>query len=330
MMRLNSFGIALAVLFVGASHAAAGDNAIPGIAAHLRASQHISINQPIWVQFSIENTTDEPVTLTVPGCEPAIPSPEMGLPLSHVFSGGASSGIQVTTESGRQWDQPIGYRTPTQAPILLLAPRSTVGTTLDLREYFPSLRGAGQFRLSWKPYAAGAISETVLLTIAPRKQVEMETDDGTLTISLYYDEAPQNVANFLDLAKSGFYAGKMFHRLEPGYMIQGGCPRGDGTGIRLDGKRVPAEFNNHAHRKGTVSMALLDDDPDSGSCQFFICNTRQKDWDGRYTVFGELTGDTSFQTLDLLMAGPVDDHGRPKRPLYIRAVRVVDAPAGTQ
>jgi len=120
---------------------------------------------------------------------------------------------------------------PTQAPILLLAPRSTVGTTLDLRKYFPSLRGAGQFRLSWKPYAAGVASETVLLTIAPRKQVEMVTDDGTLTISLYYDDAPQHVANFLELAKSGFYTNKTFHRVEPGYMIQGGCPRGFTSGF---------------------------------------------------------------------------------------------------
>lgn len=331
-MRLNPLGVALVLLVGAVSGVAAADNAtIPGIAAHLRASQHIPINNPIWVQFSIENTTNEPVTLTVPGCEPAIPSPEMGLPLAHVFSGapGTSSSVQITTESGRHWDQPVGYRTPSHAPILLLAPRSTVGTTLDLREYFPSLRGAGQFRLTWKPYAAGVTSETVLLTIAPRKQVEMETDDGTLKISLFYDDAPQHVANFLELAKSGFYTGKVFHRLEPGYMIQGGCPRSDGTGIRLDGKRIPAEFNNHPHQKGSVSMALLDDDPDSGSCQFFISNTRQKDWDGRYTVFGELSGEESLQTLDRLMACPIDDQSRPKRALYIRTVRIVDAPVET-
>ena len=94
----------------------------------------------------------------------------------------------------------------------------------------------------------------------------------------------------------------------------------------MDGRRIPAEFNNRPHEKGTVSMALLDDDPDSASCQFFICNTRQKDWDGRYTVFGELAGEVALQTLDRLMALPVDDHSRPKQTLYIRAVRVVDAP----
>jgi cyclophilin family peptidyl-prolyl cis-trans isomerase len=310
------------------STGAALDDSIPGLRAHLRAlSQHIPLNHPVQVEFSIENTSSQPLTLTVPGTEPQIPPPEMGLPLAHVFSGGSNSGVTVSTEAGRHWDQAVSFRTPTEAPVLLLGARSTVGTTLDLREYFPVLRGAGQYRVTWKPYAGGAVSETIVITIAPRKQVELVTDDGTLTISLFYDDAPLTVANFLELSKSGFYTGKTFHRIEPGYMIQGGCPRGDGTGIRLDGKRVPAEFNSRPHQKGSLSMALLDDDPDSASCQFFICNTRQKDWDGRYTVFGELLGDDSFATLDRLMAVPVDDFARPRRPLYIRAVRLLDEPA---
>ena len=326
-MRMSRWGVILASVGCCVSVPAETNPPVPGLRAHLRlSSQHVPINHPVWIHFTIENSSTEPVTLTVPGTEPQIPSPEMGLPLAHVFSGGSSSGVVVTTESGRHWDQAVGYRTPSQAPILLLASRSMVGTTIDLREYFPALRSAGQYRLSWKPYAGAATSETVLLTIAARKQVEMVTDDGTLTVSLFYDDAPQHVANFLDLAKSGFYTGKTFHRIEPGYMLQGGCPRGDGTGIRLDGKRIPAELNDRPHQKGSLSMALLDDDPESASSQFFICNTRQKDWDGRYTVFGELTGEESIQTLDRLMAVPVDDHGRPQRPLYIRTVRVTDAP----
>ncbi len=305
----------------------AAENTIPGIEVHVRSiSQHIPLNHPVWVEFSIGNTSHEPITLTVPGTEPQIPPPEMGLPLAHVFSGGSTSGVIVATEAGRQWDQPVGYRAPAQAPILLLAPKSTVGTTLDLREYFSALRGAGQYRVTWKPYSAAATSETLVITIAPRKQVEIVTDDGTLTVSLFYDDAPRTVANFLELAKTGFYTGKTFHRVEPGYMIQGGCPRGDGAGIRLDGKRIPAEFNNRLHQKGSLSMALLDDDPDSASCQFFICNTRQKDWDGKYTIFGQLTGEESFATLDRLMAAPVDDFSRPRRPFYLRAVRLTDEP----
>jgi len=73
-------------------------------------------------------------------------------------------------------------------------------------------------------------------------------------------------------------------------------------------------------------MALLEDDPDSASCQFFICNTRQKDWDGRYTVFGHLVGDESNETLDRLMSAEVDESNRPVRTLHMRTVRIVDAP----
>lgn len=304
-------------------------DASSGLQVHVRpGSNQFSPNHPVWVQFVIENQTNEPVTLTVPGAEPAIPPPEMGLPLSHVFSGGGSAaGVSVATEGGRHWDQAVGFRSAKEAPILLLGAKSTVGATFDLREYFPSLRSPGQYRVTWKPYGGTFTSESALINIAPRKQVEIVTDDGTMTFSLFYDEAPQHVANFLELVRTGFYTGKSFHRLEPGYLIQGGCPRGDGSGIRLDGKRVPAEFNSRVHEKGSVSMALLDDDADSGSCQFFVCNTRQKDWDGRYTVFAQLIGEASFQTLDRLMAVPVDDQGRPQRTLYFRSVRLTDAPA---
>lgn len=300
----------------------------PGIVARVvPVSRFVALNHPIWVQFVVENISNEPVTLTVPGTEPAIPSPEIALPLSHVFSGGPNeAGIVVSTDSNRSWDQPVGFHSPSQAPVLLLAPHGVVGATVDLRDYFPALRGAGQFRVVWKPYGAAVTSLPTFITVAPRKQVEFETDQGAMTVELFYDDAPQTVENFLELVRTGFYTGKTFHRLEPGYLIQGGCPRGDGTGIRLDGKRVPPEFNQRPHDKGTVSMALLDDDPDSASCQFFICNTRQKDWDGKYTVFGKLVGETSLATLDRLMATPVDSSGRPTRPIVMRNLRITDAP----
>jgi len=320
------------LLAVLTPHAAWGEEParvplIPGLRAQVRLlSTPTQVGKPVWAQFSIENMTDEPITLTVPGTTPEIPAPEMGLPTAHIFSGGGSSALTMFTESGRRIEEPIGYRHTTHAPILIVAPHGSVGTAIDLREYFPMLRGAGQFRLNWKPYGGGAVAENVLVNIATLKQVEIQTDDGKMTLRFFYDEAPETVANFLELARSGFYNGKTFHRLEPGYLIQGGCPRGDGTGIRLDGKRLPAEFGSRPHDKGTVSMALLGDDPDSASCQFFICNTRIKDWDGKYTVFAELTGAESLATLDKLMATPVDEHSRPARGLYIRTVRIVDAP----
>ena len=329
-MRISRL-VAVLTMAAGANTALAQQIApILGIRADVRpVSYQVPVGQPVWVRFSIENVADEPITLTVPGTEPEIPSPESGLPLAHVFSGGSLSGVTVTTEAGRRWDQPVGYRSGPRAPILMIAPRSSVGTTLDLREYFPALRGAGRFRVVWRPYRGAVSSDPMVVTIATLKQSEIAVDDGTMTIRFFYEDAPLHVANFIELAESGFYSGKTFHRIEAGYFLQGGCPRGDGTGIRLDGKRIEAEFNGRPMEKGAVAMALLEDDPESASCQFFICNTRQKEWDGRYTILGELVGEESFATLDRLMATEVDEQGRPLRPLYMRTVRIVDAPADT-
>jgi len=321
--------IILPILAAAALPAAAGPQQvpiIPGVHARLRVlSPQTPVGQPVLVQFVIENVSDEPITLTVPGAEPQIPSPEIGLPISHVFSDSSSLGVSVTTESGHVWEKPAGYRPLTNAPILMLAPRGSVGTTLDLRQYYPSCRGAGRYRVTWSPYGGAVASASVVATIAPYKQAEIITDDGTIKLRFLYQESPDHVANFIDLARSGFYSGKTFHRIVPGYLIQGGCPRGDGTGIRPDGKRLSAEFNNVPHEKGSVSMALLDDDPESASCQFFICNTRQKDWDGRYTVFAQLVGEESFATLDKLMATAIDETGAPLRSVHMRSVHIIDA-----
>jgi len=325
-MNLRPFFLSFTVLFSVSTIVLAGEDG-QNIRIRVRLmSQQVALGKPVLAQFTVENITEKPITLTVPGTEPQLPQPEIGLPISHVFSGGVGGCLSVSTDSGRRWDQPVGYRPPKQAPILLLAPKSVVGTTLDLRDFYPTIRTAGQYRLTWRAYGGDAVSDTVVLTIAPFKNVEIVTDDGIITLKMHYEDSPANVANFLELVKSGFYSGKIFHRLEPGYMIQGGCPRGDGSGIRTDGKRIPGEINGRLHARGTVSMALLDDDPNSASCQFFICYTDQRDWDGRYTIFAELAGEASFETLDKLMATPVDEYGKPTRTLYMRTVRIVDAP----
>ena len=147
-----------------------------------------------------------------------------------------------------------------------------------------------------------------------------------MMVRLFYDEAPETVANFLELARSGFYNGLTFHKLHPGIFIQGGDPNGDGTGIRPDGKKLVAERSNRPQTRGTLSMATLKDDPDSASCQFFICNTRVKDWDGKYTIFGQLEGEASYETLDKLMALPTFENHQPKRPIVIRSIRIINAP----
>lgn len=309
------------------SDPAQGDPDLAGLEAHLSLESHfVRIGEPVWAVLSVENRSSEPITLTVPGARPKLPPAEISLPLAHVFSGASGSGVTVTQGTGRSWEVPVGIAPPEEAPILTIGPGSIVGTRIDLRQYYPQLRRVGVFRISWSPYGGKLTSETRAVEIGALKQAEIVTDFGTMTVEFFYKDAPRTVSNFIELGKDGFYDNLTFHRLEPGYMIQGGCPRGDGTGIRKDGVRIPAEFNDRKHEKGTISMALLEDDPDSASCQFFICNTRQKDWDGRYTIFGRLIGEDSFQTLDKMMAIPVDEYGRPEQTLTIRAVRIVTAP----
>ena len=319
---------ALLVVSPSLSAAADGGPQAQELRAYLNlASRHVQTGQPVWALLLLENVSDHPITLAVPQVEPALPSPAMGLPLSHVFSGPEASGVTIASEAGQSWNRPIRYRKPTTAPPVTIAPHSTIGTRVNLAEFFPVLRGSGEYRITWEPYGKAISTGPVPVEIAPRKQAEITTDFGKLTIRFFYDDAPLHVMNFIELAESGFYDNLTFHRLEPGYLLQGGCPRGDGTGIRPDGKRVPAELNEHPHQKGSVSMALLDADLDSASSQFFICNTREKDWDQQYTVFGELFGEESFATLDALMATPVDETGRPRRTLFMRSVRVVNVPS---
>lgn len=321
------FGTAAAACFLlFAVSPAVGQRAdmIPGLRARIiPVSSHVPIGQPIRVTFAIENTTDEAVTLTVPGTTPQFPAPEVGLPISHIFSSGSSPSITVVTQNDRRWSEPLGYRAPAEAPILIVAPHSIVGTAIDLREYFPTLRSSGRFGITWTPYKGAIEQDSVYINVAPRRVVEIVTDVGTLKVRLFFDAAPSTVANFLELVRDGFYNGTVFHRIEPGHYILGGCQHGDGTGIRPDGKRVSMEINNQKHERGTIAMALLDDDPESGSSQFFICNTREQNFDGRYTVFGKLFGDESYATLDALMSTTVDQYGQPQRRLYIRSSRTV-------
>ena len=118
-------------------------------------------------------------------------------------------------------------------------------------------------------------------------QVEIDTEYGTLTVELWNDVAPKHAANFIKLAEDGFYDGLTFHRIIPNYVIQGGCPHGDGTGG--PGWTVKAEFNDRKHDKGVLSMARSSD-PNSAGSQFFICLGREhcQHLDGQYTAFGNV------------------------------------------
>jgi cyclophilin family peptidyl-prolyl cis-trans isomerase len=118
-------------------------------------------------------------------------------------------------------------------------------------------------------------------------QVKIKTSEGELTLELWNDVAPGHAENFTKLVEAGFYDGLSFHRVIPGFMIQGGCPNGDGTGG--PGWHVKAEFNDREHQPGVLSMARSQD-PDSAGSQFFICLTREncRHLDGQYTAFGKI------------------------------------------
>ena len=109
---------------------------------------------------------------------------------------------------------------------------------------------------------------------------------GEIKIDFYPADAPKTVENFVTLAKKGFYDGLTFHRVEPGFVAQGGDPKGNGTGG--PGYQIKAEFNKQKHLRGTVAMARSQS-PDSAGSQFYICFKPAPFLDGQYTVFGIVT-----------------------------------------
>lgn len=145
----------------------------------------------------------------------------------------------------------------------------------------------------------------------------IRTGMGDLLVELWDDVAPKHVENFLRLAREGFYDNLTFHRILPGFVIQGGCPRGDGTGG--PGWRVKAEFNDRPHEPGVLSMARSTD-PDSAGSQFFVCLTREKcrHLDGQYTAFGCVT--EGMDIVRRIGAVEVDRNGRPATAVALHGV----------
>ncbi len=116
------------------------------------------------------------------------------------------------------------------------------------------------------------------------KKAIFEMDKGNITIELFDKEAPNTVANFEKLAKEGFYDGLSFHRVIAGFMAQGGCPQGNGTGG--PGYTIKCEINANKHERGSLAMAHRG--PNTGGSQFYICYEPQPHLDGMHTVFGKV------------------------------------------
>ena len=150
-------------------------------------------------------------------------------------------------------------------------------------------------------------------------------DGRTMRGELYPDKAPNTVNNFISLANQGFYDGLTFHRVIPGFMIQGGCP--EGTGMGGPGWHIKGEFarngvpNPIKHTRGVISMARAMD-PNSAGSQFFIMHEDAPHLDGGYAAFGHVV--TGMDVVDRIAQVATDYNDRPLAPVVMESVRVVE------
>jgi peptidyl-prolyl cis-trans isomerase B (cyclophilin B) len=148
-------------------------------------------------------------------------------------------------------------------------------------------------------------------------KITLHTNQGPIGVELYDEDAPKTVENFLTLARDGFYDGTTFHRVIPDFMIQGGDPRGDGTGG--PGYEFDDEPNDHAVVRGALAMANRG--PNTNGSQFFIVTAEACPWlDGKHTVFGEVT--EGMDSVDRISAVPRDDRDRPHEGIVLERVEL--------
>jgi len=159
------------------------------------------------------------------------------------------------------------------------------------------------------------------------KVAELHTTAGEIDIRFFPDVAPNHVKNFIDLAEKGFYNGTKFHRVIPGFMIQGGDPNtisGSPStwGTGGSGKNVAKEFSTVSHKRGIVSMARSSD-PNSASSQFFVVTSDSPFLDSQYTVFGQVT--KGMDVADKIVNAPKGAQDRPNDPTSIEKIVIRDA-----
>ncbi len=143
------------------------------------------------------------------------------------------------------------------------------------------------------------------------------TSEGPIVIELFDDDAPKTVENFRSLAGKGFYDGLIFHRVIRGFMLQGGCPQGTGTGG--PGYTFEDEFNSHPVARGALAMANAG--PNTNGSQFFIVTADECPWlDGKHTVFGRVS--EGMDVVDAIDAVETDGRDRPTVPIGIESVTV--------
>jgi len=161
----------------------------------------------------------------------------------------------------------------------------------------PGLKGDSQ---SPKTYSA---PPPMIIDTSNQYTATIETEKGNLVLELFANDVPMTVNNFVFLARDGFYDGLTFHRVEPNFVVQGGCPIGDGTGG--PGYQFDDEITEHTHVAGALSMANKGPNTNTNGSQFFICYTPQHHLDGKHSVFGQLV-----EGMDVLQALTPRDPGQ--------------------
>lgn len=217
----------------------------------------------------------------------------------------AVSGVEETTEEARQavleeTKEAVGEETPPPSA-------ESAAESVTQRE-----QGVTEQPKETTPEEKGAQEESAVI----------ETQWGKIVLRFFEEDAPGHVANFKKLTKEGFYDGTTFHRVIPGFMIQGGDPlskddnrMNDGTGG--PGYTIKAEFNSRPHLRGTLSMARSND-PNSAGSQFFICVAPAPFLDGKYTVFGEVV--EGMEVADQIVNLPRDPRDNPLQPAVMKKV----------
>jgi peptidyl-prolyl cis-trans isomerase B (cyclophilin B) len=163
-------------------------------------------------------------------------------------------------------------------------------------------------------------------------QATLHTNHGPIVVELFDDDAPKTVENFRRLSSEGFYDGLVFHRVIKGFMIQGGCPQGTGTGG--PGYTFEDEINGHKVVRGALAMA--NSGPNTNGSQFFIVTAEEASWlDGKHTVFGQVVapeatggGDSDgdgMEAVDAIEDLPTGTGDRPRAPAVVERVELADA-----
>jgi cyclophilin family peptidyl-prolyl cis-trans isomerase len=212
-------------------------------------------------------------------------------------------------------------------PMLCLKCLTILGVALALTSCNSNANASEKKTADAKP-ATETLGGQQVKALGPEDEVAvLATDFGEIVIRFFPDVAPGHVSNFIDLAKSKFYDGTTFHRVIPGFMIQGGDPNSRDDDLTNDGigrgpRSLKAEFSRIPHVRGIVSMAR-GQDPNSASSQFFIMVADAKHLDGQYSAFGMVV--EGLDVVDMIVGLPRNKSDNPGKATIIRSVTVKKA-----